>query len=120
MKSANNTIPPGAGQSSDSALELDVTYLPQGGSPNATHAAGLGGWQLMLSAYSKNKDAAAKLIKYMVSCDTQKEHAFQGFYKRDRRTGKVIGLPPQLYMHAQIKRPSATRRAPGSARTFNP
>jgi hypothetical protein len=29
--------------------------------------------------------------------------AFQGFYKRDRRTGKVIGLPPQLYMHAQIK-----------------
>jgi pyruvate/2-oxoglutarate dehydrogenase complex dihydrolipoamide dehydrogenase (E3) component len=34
--------------------------------------------------------------------------------------GKVIGLPPQLYMHAQIKRPSATRRARGSARTFNP
>src|ERR1700745_3796920 len=46
--------------------------------------------------------------------------AFQGFYKRDRRTGKVIGLPPQLYMHAQIKKPSATRRARGSARTFNP
>jgi hypothetical protein len=36
--------------------------------------------------------------------------AFQGFYKRDRRTGKVIGLPPQLYMHAQIKRPSASAR----------
>ena len=31
----------------------------------------------MLSAYSKNKDAAAKLIKYMVSYETQKEHAIK-------------------------------------------
>ena len=56
---------------------FDVTYLPQGDGPNATHAACLGGWQLMLSAYSKNKDAAAKLIKYLVSYDTQKEHAIK-------------------------------------------
>jgi trehalose/maltose transport system substrate-binding protein len=56
---------------------FDVTYLPQGDGPNATHAACLGGWQLMLSAYSKNKDAAAKLIKYMVSYETQKEHAIK-------------------------------------------
>ena len=31
----------------------------------------------MLSAYSKNKDAAAKLIKYMVSSKTQKDHAIK-------------------------------------------
>ena len=31
----------------------------------------------MLSAYSKNKDAAAKLIEYLVSYDTQKEHAIK-------------------------------------------
>ena len=31
----------------------------------------------MLSAYSKNKDAAAKLIKYMVSYETQKDHAIK-------------------------------------------
>jgi len=31
----------------------------------------------MLSAYSKNKDAAARLIKYMVSYDTQKEYAIK-------------------------------------------
>jgi hypothetical protein len=30
---------------------FDVTYLPQGDGPNATHAACLGGWQLMLPAY---------------------------------------------------------------------
>jgi len=56
---------------------FDVTYLPQGEGPNATHAACLGGWQLMLSTYSKNKDAAAKLIKYMVSYETQKDHAIK-------------------------------------------
>jgi trehalose/maltose transport system substrate-binding protein len=54
-----------------------VTYLPRGDGPNASPAATLGGWQLMLSAYSKNKDAAAKLIKYMVSYDTQKEYAIK-------------------------------------------
>lgn len=56
---------------------FDVTYLPQGDGPNASHAATLGGWQLMLSAYSKNKDAAAKLIKYMASSETQKECAIK-------------------------------------------
>ena len=56
---------------------VDVTYLPQGDGPNASHAATLGGWQLMLSAYSKNKDAAVKLVKYMVSSETQKENAIK-------------------------------------------
>ena len=56
---------------------VDVTYLPQGDASNGSHAATLGGWQLMLSAYSKNKDAAAKLIKYMVSFETQKENAIK-------------------------------------------
>jgi trehalose/maltose transport system substrate-binding protein len=44
---------------------------------NVSHASTLGGWQLMLSAYSKNKENAAKLIKYMVSFATQKEHAIK-------------------------------------------
>jgi trehalose/maltose transport system substrate-binding protein len=57
--------------------QVGVTYLPEGEGPNASHAACLGGWQLMLSAYSKHKDLAAKLIKYMVSHDTQKDHALK-------------------------------------------
>lgn len=65
------------GEASAIKGKFDVTYLPQGDGPNASHAATLGGWQLMLSAYSKNKDAAAKLIKYMVSSETQKEHAIK-------------------------------------------
>jgi len=46
--------------------------------------------------------------------------AFQGFYKRDRRAGKVIEFPHQLFVHAQIKKPTAARCPRGSAQTFNP
>jgi hypothetical protein len=37
--------------------------------------------------------------------------AFQGFYKRDRKTGKVNVFPRQLYMHVQIKKPNVARCA---------
>jgi trehalose/maltose transport system substrate-binding protein len=56
---------------------VDVTTLPQGDGPNAGHTSTLGGWQLMLAKYSKNKDAAAKLIKYFVSFETQKDNAIK-------------------------------------------
>jgi trehalose/maltose transport system substrate-binding protein len=56
---------------------VDVTALPKGDGPNAGHTSTLGGWQLMLAKYSKNKDAAAKLIKYFVSYETQKDNAIK-------------------------------------------
>ncbi|MBV8279688.1 MAG: ABC transporter substrate-binding protein, partial [Verrucomicrobia bacterium] len=65
------------GKDSQVKGHVDVTSLPQGDGPNASHAATLGGWQLMLSKYSKNKDAAAKLIKYFVSFETQKDNAIK-------------------------------------------
>ena len=39
------------------------------------NAACLGGWQLMVSAYSKAPDAAADLVKYLTSQETQKGRA---------------------------------------------
>src|SRR5260370_30619547 len=65
------------GQNSPVKGHVDVAYLPQGDGQNVSHAATLGGWQLMLSAYSKNKENAANLIKYMVPFATQKEHAIK-------------------------------------------
>src|SRR4029077_7467054 len=73
--------------------KVDVTSLPQGDGPNASHVATLGGWQLMLAKYSKNKDAAAKLIKFFVSFETQKDNAI-----------KLTRLPtrPALYEDKEV------------------
>ena len=54
--------------------KFDITVLPKGGD-DGKNAACLGGWQLMVSAYSKVPDAAADLVKYLVSQDEQKKHS---------------------------------------------
>jgi trehalose/maltose transport system substrate-binding protein len=53
-----------------------VTVLPRSGA-RGQHAAALGGWQLMVSAYSKNKDLAADLVRYLCSRDIQKRRAIE-------------------------------------------
>jgi len=54
--------------------KFDVTVLPKGGE-NGKNAACLGGWQLMVSAYSKAPDAAADLVRYLCSPEIQKKRA---------------------------------------------
>ena len=56
----------GADPKSVIAGKFDITVLPKGGT-DGKNAACLGGWQLMVSAYSKAPDAAADLVKYLVS-----------------------------------------------------
>ena len=62
----------GADPKSAVAGKFDVTVLPKGGA-DGHHVACLGGWQLMLSAYSKVPDAAAELIRYLSSAELQKK-----------------------------------------------
>jgi len=64
----------GADPKSAIAGKFDITVLPKGGA-DGKNAACLGGWQLMVSAYSKAPDAAADLVKYLVSTDLQKQQA---------------------------------------------
>jgi len=66
------------GQDPKSAIagKFDVTVVPMGGA-NGKHAACLGGWQLMVSAYSKAADAAADLVKFLNSVDAQKKRAIE-------------------------------------------
>jgi trehalose/maltose transport system substrate-binding protein len=56
------------------AGKFDVTVLPKGGD-NGKNAACLGGWQLMVSAYSKVPDAGADLVRYLTSSEIQKKRA---------------------------------------------
>jgi trehalose/maltose transport system substrate-binding protein len=58
------------------AGKFDVTVLPKGGD-DGKNAATLGGWQLMVSAYSKAPDAAADLVKYLASEGQQKKRAIE-------------------------------------------
>jgi trehalose/maltose transport system substrate-binding protein len=54
--------------------KFDISVLPKGGT-DGKNAACLGGWQLMISAYSKVPDAAADLVKYLTSPEEQKKHS---------------------------------------------
>ena len=58
------------------AGKFDVTVLPKGGA-DGKNAACLGGWQLMVSAYSKAPDAAADLVKFLASAESQKKRAIE-------------------------------------------
>jgi trehalose/maltose transport system substrate-binding protein len=64
----------GADPKSAVSGKFAVTVLPKGGD-NGKHVACLGGWQLMISAYSKVPDAAADLVRYLSSADLQKKGA---------------------------------------------
>ena len=64
----------GADSTSPISGKFDVTVLPKGGN-NGKNAACLGGWQLMVSAYSHAPDAAADLVRYLTSPEIQKKHA---------------------------------------------
>ncbi|MEY3953921.1 MAG: hypothetical protein RLZZ397_801 [Pseudomonadota bacterium] len=69
------------GNGADSKVKgkIGVSALPKGGS-DGKNAATLGGWQLAVSKYSKNPDAAADLVMYMTSAEVQKERAIKGSY----------------------------------------
>ncbi|MES0881504.1 ABC transporter substrate-binding protein [Roseibium sp. SCP14] len=66
------------GNSDDSAVKdkFGVVPLPSGGS-NDKSAATLGGWNLAVSKYSKNPDAAISLALYLTSPEAQKRRALE-------------------------------------------
>jgi trehalose/maltose transport system substrate-binding protein len=65
------------GNGGDSAVKgkFDVVPLPAGTGDGARSAATLGGWNLAISKYSKNPDAAIALVKFLGSKDSQKYEA---------------------------------------------
>src|SRR5208282_3671226 len=74
MRNWPYAYPLGADPKSPISGKFDVTVLPKGGD-NGKNAACLGGWQLMVSAYSKVPNAAADLVRYLSSAEVQKKRA---------------------------------------------
>lgn len=58
---------------------VGVAALPRGGE-EGKNTGTLGGWQLAVSRYSTNAEAAADLVRYLTSHDEQKRRAIVGAY----------------------------------------
>lgn len=69
------------GNAPDSPIKdkIGVATLPKGG-PDGKNTGALGGWQLAVSKYSANPDAAASLAAYLTGKDEQKRRAIKGSY----------------------------------------
>jgi trehalose/maltose transport system substrate-binding protein len=106
------------GNSGDSAVKgkFDVVPLPAGTGDGARSAATLGGWNLAVSKYSKNPDAAIALVKFLGSKDGQKYEAInashlptiQALYE-DADIAKAQPIIPrwkEVFLNA-VPRPSA-------------
>ncbi|MER9612112.1 ABC transporter substrate-binding protein [Mesorhizobium sp. M0312] len=70
----------GNSESSPIKGKFEVTTLPPGSGEGARPAATLGGWNLAVSKYSKNPDAAIELVKWIASPQMQKYRALKGAY----------------------------------------
>ncbi|MER9870315.1 ABC transporter substrate-binding protein [Mesorhizobium sp. M0136] len=70
----------GNSESSPIKGKFEVTTLPPGSGEGARPAATLGGWNLAVSKYSKNPDAAIDLVKWIASPQMQKYRALKGAY----------------------------------------
>jgi trehalose/maltose transport system substrate-binding protein len=69
------------GNAPDSPIagKIGVDQLPKGGADDK-HTGTLGGWQLAVSKYSQNAEAAVDLVRYLTSVDEQKRRAIKGAY----------------------------------------
>ncbi|MBD5802319.1 putative ABC transporter-binding protein precursor [Azoarcus sp. Aa7] len=73
--------------------KVGVLPIPKGGE-DGLHAATLGGWQWGVSTYSKNPDAAVKLVRILSESDSQK------------RAFMLLGIPParvDTYQDAEVQ-----------------
>ncbi|MCB9139197.1 MAG: ABC transporter substrate-binding protein [Caldilineaceae bacterium] len=108
------------GQADDSAVKemFDVTALP--GAEAGKSAATLGGWQLAVSKYSENPDAAAKFVLWMTAPEQQKFFAMEASFLptlpalyEDADIAEVVPFMPNLLsvFTSAVARPS-TATAP--------
>jgi len=95
--------------------KFEVGPLPAGEGGESVGT--LGGWQLAVSAYSKNQEAAIEFVKYMVSADVVKWRAvvatFVPLIKSVAEDPEVIANQPYLENLADVKRVTRPSRETG-------
>jgi trehalose/maltose transport system substrate-binding protein len=68
---------PGQEEGSVIKDKFAITLVPMGEGEGAQHADALGGWQVMVSAYSQNQPAAIAWAQYLTSRELQKSYAIE-------------------------------------------
>ena len=92
--------------------KFDVTVLPQHGSNPSVGT--VGGWQLGVSSFSKNREAAIELVRYLTSAPVEKFNAIYNSnvptipaVARDAAVRKVNPwLKPEIANVARVTRPT--------------
>lgn len=93
-----------------------VTMLPKGEGQNGRHADTLGGFQLMVSKRSRNKQSAIELLKFLTSPESQRLNASRGYapVTMDLYTdptvlhaAPLVGILRNILIDGAIIRPSA-------------
>ena len=102
--------------------KFDVTVLPRTGSNPSVGT--VGGWQLGVSSFSKNREAAIELVRYLTSAPVEKFNAIYNSnvptipaVARDAAVRKVNPwLKPEIANVARVTRPTilGTKYAQGS------
>jgi trehalose/maltose transport system substrate-binding protein len=106
------------GDAADSVIKgkFNVTLVPMGEGEGAQHADTLGGWQMMVSTYSENQDAAVEFARYMTSMELQKsftiEHSRLPTIPELYEDSEVLALYPffgtlkEVFLGGAVARPS--------------
>lgn len=68
------------GEGSPIRGKVGVALIPSGGKEGDPHSGTLGGWQMGVSKYSKQKEKAADLVRYLSGPETQYNYALIGSY----------------------------------------
>ena len=97
MRNWPYAFPLGNGDTSPIKGKFDVTVLPKGPGANGKNAATFGGHSLAVNRFSKNPKAAADLVMFLTSAESQKERAIVGGYNPSR---------PSVYKDADVLKAS--------------
>jgi trehalose/maltose transport system substrate-binding protein len=93
MRNWTYAIATGNSEGSPIAGKFAVTMLPRGTGKHARHAVTLGGWQLAVSRFSRQPEAAAALVEYFTNAETLKMRAIRGAFPPPR---------PDLYADDEV------------------
>ncbi|HXV26124.1 MAG TPA: ABC transporter substrate-binding protein [Alphaproteobacteria bacterium] len=104
-------------QGSDSPVRGKVGVAPLPASGDGQSSAALGGWQLAVSRYSTNPEAAASLALYLTGAAEQKRRAIEGSFNPTRQSlykdSEIIAANPLFaklgpILKSVVARPSTT------------